>query len=150
VTKRTHLVFPFPVYYSSLCFPTPAYSKESFASLRITSKLLTSKFLLGEIREKGGAYGGGAAIQPSGSFAFYSYRDPRGIETFDSYRRAIDWALKPDSFGPDEVHEAKLGVFQVGPSKLVLEPAISASTVDVKTVVTYKLTKLCSETREFK
>lgn len=35
--------------------------------------MMTAKFLHGEIREKGGAYGGGAKIG-GGLFTFYSYR----------------------------------------------------------------------------
>lgn len=35
--------------------------------------MMTAKFLHGEIREKGGAYGGGAKMG-GGLFTFYSYR----------------------------------------------------------------------------
>ena len=35
---------------------------------------MTAKFLHGEIREKGGAYGGGARMGRGGLFSFYSYR----------------------------------------------------------------------------
>jgi len=38
------------------------YNHVDSAPLRILAKLLTSKFLLSEIREKGGAYGGGATL----------------------------------------------------------------------------------------
>lgn len=36
--------------------------------------MMTAKFLHGEIREKGGAYGGGARMGGGGLFSFYSYR----------------------------------------------------------------------------
>lgn len=36
--------------------------------------MMTAKFLHGEIREKGGAYGGGARMGAGGLFSFYSYR----------------------------------------------------------------------------
>lgn len=35
---------------------------------------MSTKFLHREIREKGGAYGGGAVGQNPGTFAFFSYR----------------------------------------------------------------------------
>jgi len=35
---------------------------------------MTAKYLHGEIREKGGAYGGGARMGGGGLFSFYSYR----------------------------------------------------------------------------
>lgn len=41
--------------------------------LRVLSGLLTWKYLHREIREKGGAYGGGSACQ-NGVFNFFSYR----------------------------------------------------------------------------
>lgn len=43
-------------------------------SLRILARLMSAKFLHTEIREKGGAYGGGAQLSHNGIFTFYSYR----------------------------------------------------------------------------
>ncbi|KTF93604.1 hypothetical protein cypCar_00006289 [Cyprinus carpio] len=42
-------------------------------SLCILARMMTAKFLHGEIREKGGAYGGGARMGGGGLFSFYSY-----------------------------------------------------------------------------
>ena len=42
-------------------------------SLRVLARLMTNRFLHRQIREKGGAYGGGARYG-SGIFSFYSYR----------------------------------------------------------------------------
>ena len=49
---------------------------EDYGSLLILSELLTYVFLLPSIREKGGAYGAGCALDESGMISFYSYRDP--------------------------------------------------------------------------
>lgn len=38
------------------------------------ASLLRNKFLHREIREKGGAYGGGATGDAAGQMSFYSYR----------------------------------------------------------------------------
>lgn len=43
-------------------------------SLKILACLMTAKFLHTEIREKGGAYSGGAKLSHSGVFTLYSYR----------------------------------------------------------------------------
>ena len=43
-------------------------------SLKILARLMTAKFLHTEIREKGGAYGGGARLSYGGIFTLYSYR----------------------------------------------------------------------------
>lgn len=42
-----------------------------------------------EIREKGGAYGSGCKKSNNGYMSFYSYRDPRNIETYDAFRTAV-------------------------------------------------------------
>lgn len=49
----------------------------SLASLCVLGRMMTAKFLHGEIREKGGAYGGGARMGGGGLFSFYSYRCPK-------------------------------------------------------------------------
>ena len=49
---------------------------EDYGSLLIASELLTFVFLLPSIRERGGAYGAGCALDESGIISLYSYRDP--------------------------------------------------------------------------
>ncbi|KAI4809398.1 hypothetical protein KUCAC02_018281 [Chaenocephalus aceratus] len=71
--------------------------------------MMTSKFLHGEIREKGGAYGGGARMG-GGLFSFYSYRDPNSLQTLSAFRRGVDWAKSGD-FSQQDIDEAKLSVF---------------------------------------
>ena len=78
--------------------------------VRVLAALLSSKFLHPEIREKGGAYGGGASAS-DGAFTFYSYRDPKNLETFSVYSRSADFALG-DNFDQNDVNEAILRVFQ--------------------------------------
>ncbi len=60
-------------------------------------------------REKGGAYGGGAALNSSGVLSYYSYRDPNLEATLDAFERSAEWT----AFTERDVEEAKLGVFQV-------------------------------------
>uniref|UniRef100_A0A8C6R7D3 Presequence protease, mitochondrial n=1 Tax=Nannospalax galili TaxID=1026970 RepID=A0A8C6R7D3_NANGA len=79
-------------------------------SLKILARLMTAKFLHTEIREKGGAYGGGAKLGHNGIFTLYSYRDPNFIETLQSFGKAVDWA-KSGKFTQQDIDEAKLSVF---------------------------------------
>ncbi|CAL1264212.1 unnamed protein product [Larinioides sclopetarius] len=72
--QKTHFVLPFSVNYIGQSILTIPYCHPHFASLKVAAKLMSSKFLHSEIREKGGAYGGGAAIGKGGHFMFYSYR----------------------------------------------------------------------------
>nr|KAF6432114.1 pitrilysin metallopeptidase 1 [Rousettus aegyptiacus] len=109
---KTHLVLPFPVSYVGDCVRTAPYTHPDHASLRILARLMTAKFLHTQIREKGGAYGGGAKLSHSGVFTFYSYRDPRPAETLQAFAEAADWA-QAGRFSQQDVDEAKLAVFSV-------------------------------------
>ncbi|KAM7159472.1 presequence protease, mitochondrial [Molossus nigricans] len=107
---KTHFLLPFPVNYVGECVRTAPYTDPDHASLKILARLMTAKFLHTEIREKGGAYGGGAKLSHSGIFTFYSYRDPRSTETLQSFAKAVDWA-KSGKFSQQDIDEAKLSVF---------------------------------------
>ena len=61
-------------------------------ALFVLGKYLQDGFLHAEIREKGGAYGSGSGyFADSGTFKFFSYRDPRLLETVTDFRRSLDW-----------------------------------------------------------
>ncbi|OBT58614.1 hypothetical protein VE04_01798 [Pseudogymnoascus sp. 24MN13] len=57
---KTFYPLPYQVYYGALALPTVSYTSPSGAPLQNLAELLTHKHLHHEIREKGGAYGGGA------------------------------------------------------------------------------------------
>ncbi|XP_053571650.1 presequence protease, mitochondrial [Bombina bombina] len=107
---KTHFSLPFPVNYIGECVRTVPYTDADYASLRILARVLTAKFLHGEIREKGGAYGGGAKLGFDGIFNFYSYRDPNCLSTLSVFEKAIDWA-RSGKFAQEDIDEAKLSVF---------------------------------------
>ncbi len=78
--------------------------------LTVLGEYLGNGFLHSAIREKGGAYGGGASFDgESASFRFYSYRDPRLQETFDDFDASINWLLN-DKHETRLLEEAILGV----------------------------------------
>ncbi|XP_014259000.1 presequence protease, mitochondrial [Cimex lectularius] len=106
-----HHILPFPVSYAAYCLPTVEYTHPDFPILRVMARLLTSKYLLVKIREKGGAYGAGANVSTAGIFSFYSYRDPKPFDTFNTFNAAFEW-LRLGEFTDQDVEEAKLGVFQ--------------------------------------
>jgi len=110
-TQRTHNVLPVPVNFTSMVVPGVPYLSPDYAPLRVLGNVMTAKFLHPEVREKGGAYGGGASASASGLFSFYSYRDPRSVETVQTFERSIEWALRGD-YDDETVKEAKLRVFQ--------------------------------------
>ncbi|RXM97863.1 Presequence protease, mitochondrial [Acipenser ruthenus] len=107
---KTYFQLPFPVNYVSECIRAVPFADQDYASLQILARLMTAKFLHGEIREKGGAYGGGARMGQGGLFAFYSYRDPNSITTLTAFRKGVEWA-KAGKFTQQDIDEAKLSVF---------------------------------------
>ncbi|RYP52538.1 hypothetical protein DL768_002365 [Monosporascus sp. mg162] len=103
---------PYQVYYGSLALPTVSYTSPHGAPLQILAQLLTHKHLHHEIREKGGAYGGGAYMKGlDGLFGFYSYRDPNPQNTLSIMRNAGRWALDKQ-WSDQDFEEAKISVFQ--------------------------------------
>ncbi|KAK8030126.1 Metalloenzyme- LuxS/M16 peptidase-like protein [Apiospora rasikravindrae] len=103
---------PYQVYYGSLALPTVSYTHADGAPLQILSQLLTHKHLHHEIREKGGAYGGGAYMKGlDGVFGMYSYRDPNPQNTLSIMQGAGRWAVDKQ-FKDQDLEEAKISVFK--------------------------------------
>lgn len=76
----------------------------------VLGRFLHNGYLHTAIREKGGAYGSGATYDSgSGSFRFYSYRDPRLTETLDDFDRSLSWLLDT-KHDYQKLEEAILGV----------------------------------------
>jgi Zn-dependent M16 (insulinase) family peptidase len=114
LTRNSKTFFPLPyqVYYGALALPTVSYTAPAGAPLQILAQLLTHKHLHHEIREKGGAYGGGAYARGlDGIFGFYSYRDPNPQNTISIMHDAGKWAVEKQ-WSDRDLEEAKLSVFQ--------------------------------------
>ena len=110
--SKTFFPLPYQVYYGGLAVPTVSYTSPAGAPLQILAQLLTHKHLHHEIREKGGAYGGGAYARGiDGMFGFYSYRDPNPQNTMTIMRNAGKWAVEKQ-WDDSDLEEAKLSVFQ--------------------------------------
>ena len=94
--------FDKPLYYKNF-FKTPLtvnnctesmisanYSNEKdYAALMVLGNLMTFNHLLPSIREKGGAYGAGCQVNESGTFTFYSFRDPKIDSTYENFEKAV-------------------------------------------------------------
>ncbi len=90
------------VNYCAQAHATVPAGHQDGAALTVLGEYLSNGFLHSAIREKGGAYGGGAGYDgESGAFRFYSYRDPRLQETYADFDASIDWML-------NEKHEERL------------------------------------------
>lgn len=106
-----HHVLPLDVNFAAKSILSVPYTHPDHAVLQVLSKLLSSKYLHPNIREKGGAYGSGVSVNQSGLLNFFSYRDPNTTATFDIFDNSYNWVQK-NEFTDKEIDESKLGIFQ--------------------------------------
>lgn len=98
------------VNFCAKAYATVAPEHADAAALAVLSHYLRNGYLHTALRERGGAYGGGAAYDSdSATFRFYSYRDPRLTETLTDFDRSIDWLLNTKQ-EERQLEEAILGV----------------------------------------
>ncbi|KHD07558.1 peptidase M16 [Candidatus Thiomargarita nelsonii] len=98
------------VNFCAKAFPTVAPSHADAPVLTVLGHFLQNGFLHRALREQGGAYGGGANYDgSSGAFRFYSYRDPRLLETLADFDRSLSW-LQDGKHDKRVLEEAILGV----------------------------------------
>ena len=83
------------VNFCAKAYPTVPSGHADAPALSVLSAFLRNGFLHRTIREQGGAYGGGASHDPNiAAFRFFSYRDPRLVETLEDFDAAIEWMLQ--------------------------------------------------------
>ncbi|MCG8518683.1 MAG: insulinase family protein [Pseudomonadales bacterium] len=98
------------VSFCAKAYPTVAVDHPDAAALTVLGGFLRNGYLHRAIREKGGAYGGGAGQDSiNGTFRFFSYRDPRLGETLADFDQALDW-LQTEDHDPQALEESILGV----------------------------------------
>ena len=82
------------VNFCAKAYPTVPSGHPDAPALSVLGAYLRNGFLHRSIREQGGAYGGGASHDANvGAFRFFSYRDPRNLETLSDFDASIDWLL---------------------------------------------------------
>lgn len=98
------------VNFCAKAYPTVSSDHADAPALAILSGFLRNGYLHRAIREQGGAYGGGANQDSNiAAFRFFSYRDPRNLDTLNDFDRSIDW-LMGTAHGYQPLEEAILGV----------------------------------------
>ncbi|KAJ1934681.1 Mitochondrial presequence protease [Linderina macrospora] len=102
---------PFATNYAGKAIRTVPYSHPDSVKLQLLAKFMTPNYLHREIRERNGAYGGGATYSAlQGIFGFFSYRDPSPLETVETFAKSIKW-ITEHQISDRELSEAKLSVF---------------------------------------
>ena len=98
------------VYHNAVAYQATTSGHEDTPALMVLAPFLRHGYLHSAIREKGGAYGGGASFDSNAAaFRFYSYRDPHCAETFAHFDKSIDWLLE-NEHETEQLHEAILGI----------------------------------------
>lgn len=97
-----------PVAYNAKTIRVVDSTHEDGPALHVLSSLLGSKFLLKEVRQKGGAYGAYCVYDGEGGvLAFLSYRDPNIVKTFEKFEEAKNFPSS-DSVEKEWIGEAIL------------------------------------------
>lgn len=110
---NTLIDFPFQVHYAGKSLPGVPYTHPDGAPLQVLANILTFKYLHREVREKGGAYGGGAGYSAlDGLFNFFSYRDPHPLQSLQTFDKSGSYVLNNARWGKGELDEAKMTIFQ--------------------------------------
>ncbi len=107
---KAYIEIPASVHFVAKAIPAIPYSHEDSPSLLVLSQLVSSLFLHKQIREKGGAYGGGLTF--SSALSFYSYRDPHFSETLQTFEDTRNFLANGANEVTDrDIMEAKLKIF---------------------------------------
>lgn len=106
------VVIAAPIAFTGHVIKTVCYIDPDMPALSVAASLFENVTLHALIREKGGAYGGGANCNTlSGNFYFYAYRDPNITATLSAFQESIKSILKGD-FEESDLEEAKLEAIQ--------------------------------------
>jgi len=98
------------VNFCAKAYPSVAAGHPDAPILVVLGNFLKNGYLHRALREQGGAYGGGANYNgDTGAFRFYSYRDPRLVETLADFDQSLKW-LQETHHEPRTLEEAILGV----------------------------------------
>ncbi|HIE01545.1 MAG TPA: peptidase M16, partial [Thiotrichaceae bacterium] len=98
------------VNFCAKAYPTVSSGHPDAPPLMVLGHFLQNGYLHTAIREQGGAYGSGGGYDgDTGAFRFYSYRDPRLVETLADFDHALNW-LQETEHEQRTLEEAILGV----------------------------------------
>ncbi|MGP4952089.1 insulinase family protein, partial [Psychrobacter sp. T6-1] len=98
------------VYHNASAYTVPAADHPDTAALMVLAPYLRNGYLHSAIRERGGAYGGGAGYDANAcAFKFFSYRDPHCEQTFAHFDASIEWLINEPQTD-EQLEEAILGI----------------------------------------
>ena len=100
------------VAFTGKVFKTVPYVDPHSPALALAACLFDNTSLHRQLREQGGAYGGGSVSNSlAGNFYFYSYRDPNIASTLEAFDDSVHQLMK-GHFSQRELEEGKLEIIQ--------------------------------------
>ncbi len=108
--KQEGLFAALQVSFSALTAPAPHTSHPDSVAFRVGASVISSDYMLPEIRFKGNAYGAGLTYAPLASLmGFMTYRDPHIVESYETMMRTADF-VKNASWDKATVENAILTI----------------------------------------
>ena len=89
--RREGIVIPADIAFSCCGGNFLAAGTDYSGAWQLVSKLVGLEYLWQTVRVQGGAYGAGLIIQDNGLAACYSYRDPHGRKSLETYRNCASF-----------------------------------------------------------
>jgi len=77
-------------------------------SLLVYQQYLNTHFMIPQLREQGGAYGGGARISRDGLWTMSTYRDPHLKRSFDTFSQFVDF-MKKENIDQKKLNSSIIG-----------------------------------------
>ena len=126
-TRREGIAIPADISFACCGGNLLADGRPYTGAWQLVSKLVSLEYLWNVIRVQGGAYGTGLLLLDIGLAACYSYRDPRGSRSLDSYARCAEFLREFCRQGKDLTG---LIIGAVSDSEPLLSPRARAMTAD--------------------
>lgn len=126
--KNEGLMIPSQVQYIAEGYNINKLGYKYSGNMLVLSKILTTEYLMNEVREKGGAYGTSFSISPQGNALFTSYRDPNLKETLDTFDKAGDF-LRNFKADDSQMTSYILGI--VNSKDASLDPSSRGTSADI-------------------
>lgn len=126
-TRREGIAIPADISFACCGGNLMADGQPYNGAWQLVSKLVSLEYLWNVIRVQGGAYGTGLLLLDIGLAACYSYRDPRGSQSLESYARCAEFLRQ---FCREGKELTGLIIGTVSDSEPLLSPRARAMTAD--------------------
>ncbi|MBC8059393.1 MAG: insulinase family protein [Clostridiaceae bacterium] len=126
-TKNEGLMLPSQVQYIAKGYDINKLGYKYNGAMEVLGKILTTEYLMNEVREKGGAYGASFSISPQGTAMFSSYRDPNLKETLKIFDKSGDFLRK---FKADDTQMTSYILGLINSKDTLLDPSTKGAIED--------------------